>query len=299
VQNSCELDGLGDCFASLAMTYGLAHLKSSAFALGARADVPDTGPDLHLPSKPQIMTCLIWKGTVMVSRRAVVCLLLGAAGTSWAGAGQPADPDPNRFAQEIKAFAEWDSKNTVPAEPVLFVGSSTMRLWRTHECFPDLPVVNRGFGGSQISDILHFADRIVLPYRPRLIVFYAGDNDLAGGKSAQRVLDDCRRFIGLVHARLPATRILFLGIKPSRSRWSLWAEAKKANTFVQELGGGDNRLFFIDLAAPLLGPDGLPIPDLFLKDQLHLNAQGYALRSKALTPVLQKILVSSLPKRAE
>ena len=105
-----------------------------------------------------------------------------------AGEGPPADPDPNRFAAEIKAFAEWDSRNAVPADPVLFVGSSSIRLWRTHESFPDLPVVNRGFGGSQVSDLLHFADRVVFPYKPSVIVFYAGDNDLAAGKSAQRGL---------------------------------------------------------------------------------------------------------------
>jgi len=234
----------------------------------------------------------------MVSNVAIVGLAVLST-LSRAGGGQSADPDPNRFAPEIKAFAEWDSRNAVPAHPVLFVGSSSIRLWRTHECFPDLPVINRGFGGSQISDILHFADRVVLPYKPRLIVFYAGDNDLAGGKSAQRVLEDCRRFIGLIHARLPAARIVFISIKPSCSRWSLWPEAKKANDLIQNFCQSDNRLLFTDLAAPLLGPDGMPMSDLFLGDQLHLNTKGYAVWSKALAPVLRKILVSLPPERAE
>ena len=217
-----------------------------------------------------------------------------------AGESKPvADPDPNRFAAEIKAFAEWDSRNTVPADPVLFVGSSTIRLWRTHESFPDLPVVNRGFGGSQVSDVLHFADRVVFPYKPRVIVFYAGDNDLAAGKSAQRVFEDCRRFIGLVHAHRPGTRIVFLGIKPSRARWSLWPEAHQANRLLADFCKGDNRLLFTDPGASLLGPDGLPAADLFLKDQLHLNARGYALWNQALAPVLQKIFVSSVPQRAD
>jgi lysophospholipase L1-like esterase len=216
-----------------------------------------------------------------------------------AGGSRPADPDPNRFAPEIQAFAEWDSRNAVPADPVLFVGSSTIRLWRTHESFPDLPVVNRGFGGSQASDLIHFTERLVLPYKARVIVVYEGDNDLAAGKSARRIFEDCRRFIGLVHARQPAARILFLGIKPSRSRWSLWPEAQKANRLLADFCESDNRLSFIDLSAPLLGPDGTPAADLFLKDQLHLNVQGYALWSKALAPVLRKILVSSVPQRAE
>jgi lysophospholipase L1-like esterase len=234
----------------------------------------------------------------MASNLVIVGLaVLGILST--AGGGQPVDPDPNRFAAEIKAFAEWDSRNAVVPHPVLFVGSSSIRLWRTHESFPDLPVVNRGFGGSQVSDVIHFADRVVFPYKPSVIVFYAGDNDLAAGKSAQQVFQDCRRFIGLVHDRLPATRIVFLGIKPSRARWSLWPEAQKANDLLAGFCKSDNRLFFSDLGTPLLGPDGTPAADLFLKDQLHLNDRGYAVWGKALTPVLQKIFVSSAPQKAE
>jgi lysophospholipase L1-like esterase len=160
-------------------------------------------------------------------------------------------------------------------------------------------VVNRGFGGSQVSDVIHFADRVVFPYKPSVIVFYAGDNDVAAGKSAQRIFDDCRRFIGLVHARQPATRVVFLGIKPSRARWSLWPEAQKANDLLADFCKSDNRLLFTDLGTPLLGPDGRPVADLFLKDQLHLNDRGYTIWSKALTPVLQKIFVSWAPQKAE
>lgn len=204
----------------------------------------------------------------------------------------PADPDPNRFAGEIKAFAEWDSKNAVPAEPVLFVGSSSIRMWQTHDAFPELPVINRGFGGSHISDVIHYADRVVLPYKPKVIVFYAGDNDIAGGKSAQRVFDDYRRFVHLVHAELPAVRIIFLSIKPSGSRWSFWPEMKKANGLIEDYCSQDGRLFFADLGAPLLGADGRPMSDLFRSDQLHLNPRGYALWNKTLRPVLSRVLAS-------
>jgi len=235
----------------------------------------------------------------MSLQRLFLLLVLSPVAAASTGAGQPADPDPNRFAQEIRTFAEWDSRNAVPANPLLFVGSSSIRLWCTHESFPDLPVVNRGFGGSHISDVVHFADRIVLPYRPRLIVFYAGDNDVAAGKSARRVFDDYRRFIGLVHARLPAVRIIFVSIKPSRSRWSLWPQAKEANDLVRDLCATDQRLFFADLAAPLLGPDGMPTGELFRSDQLHLNPQGYAVWDKALAPMLQKILLSCPREKVE
>jgi lysophospholipase L1-like esterase len=122
---------------------------------------------------------------------------------------------------------------------------------------------------------------------------------VAAGKSAPRIFEDCRRFIGLVHARQPATRIVLIGIKPSRARWSLWPEAQKANGLLADFCKSDNRLSFTDLGPPLLGPDGRPAADLFLKDQLHLNDRGYAAWSKALAPVLQKIFVSWVPPKAE
>jgi len=226
----------------------------------------------------------------MSLKRVSLLLILFSTMAAVSSAGQAADPDPNRFAEEIKAFEQWDAKNAVPAEPVLFVGSSSIRMWRTHESFPDLPVINRGFGGSHISDVLHFADRIVLPYEPNVIVFYAGDNDIAGKKSAERVLSDYRQFVRLVHAKLPRTRIIFITIKPSGSRWSLWPQMNKANDLIRTLSNRDDRLFVADLDAPILGDDGLPRDELFLKDRLHLNATGYAAWTKALRPVLRQAL---------
>ncbi|MDI6447949.1 SGNH/GDSL hydrolase family protein [Anaerobaca lacustris] len=225
--------------------------------------------------------------------KAVLLSILSAAAAVQAG-HPSADPDPNRLAGEIEAFAQWDSKNAFPAEPVLFVGSSSIRMWRTRQGFPDQPVINRGFGGSHISDVLHFADRIVLPYQPRVIVFYAGDNDVAGGKSAQRVRDDYRRFVDLVGARLPQTRLIFVTIKPSGQRWALWPEMARANDLVRDLCDKDDRLFFADLATPLLDSDGKPDDQLFLADRLHLSPQGYAVWNRALAPILNQAL-SSLP----
>jgi lysophospholipase L1-like esterase len=223
----------------------------------------------------------------------LLLIVLLTVTTASADPNQPADPDPNRFAPEIKTFAEWDSRNAVPAQGVLFAGSSSIRVWRTHDCFPELPVINRGFGGSHISDVLHFAERVVLPYQPRVIVFYAGDNDIAGGKSARRVFDDYRKFARLVHARQPAVRIVFVTIKPSRARWALWPEMKKVNDLVGEFSREDDRLTVADLATPLLDPEGLPASDLFLADQLHLNARGYDVWTRALRPTLQRILASA------
>jgi lysophospholipase L1-like esterase len=224
------------------------------------------------------------------ARRYLRLLALLVFGVSSAVAVPAADPDPNRFTEQIQSFDEWDSKNAVPAEPVLFVGSSSIRLWRTRESFPDMPVINRGFGGSHISDVIHFAERIVLPYRPEVIVFYAGDNDVAGGKSPLRVFGDYCRFVALVHAAMPETRLVFITIKPSGRRWSLWPEMKKANDLIRSFSQGNERLFFADLATPLLGDDGRPLDRLFLDDRLHLNAQGYAAWTRALRPVLESAL---------
>ncbi len=228
----------------------------------------------------------------MFAGQVLLALILSTPAVLSAG-GDRSNPDPNRFAGEIKTFVEWDSKNAVPAEPVLFVGSSSIRMWRTHESFPELPVVNRGFGGSHVSDILHYLDRVVLPYNPKVLVFYAGDNDVAGGKSPQRVVEDYRRFVRLVHAKLPAVRIVYVAIKPCHNRWSLWPEMDKANGLVRDFCDQDERLFFADLATPLLGDDGTPRRDLFLSDQLHLNPQGYAVWTQTLAPILSRVLAAA------
>lgn len=193
-----------------------------------------------------------------------------------------------RWEETIRQFEQWDRKNTFPSDAVLFVGSSSIRLWPTRECFVGFDVINRGFGGSQISDVNYFAGRIVLPYEPRVIVFYAGDNDVAAGKSARRVSDDYKEFVKLVHKKLPGTRIIYVGVKPSRSRWSLWPVMKEANAAIRDFSEKDGRLFYFDSAAPLLGDDGKPDDAFFLKDQLHLNDKGYEAWTKLIRPVVKK-----------
>ena len=220
----------------------------------------------------------------------VIWISICGVAVSWAGAGEVADPDPNRFAKDIASFVAWDSQNAVPANPILFVGSSSIRMWKTHESFPQLPVINRGFGGSHISDVTHFSDRIVLPYAPKLVVFYAGDNDVSGDKSASRVLCDYRRFVELVHGQFPDTGIIFITIKPSGSRWSLWPEMDKANNLIKAFSEKSGRLFFADLGTPLLGADGKPDDSFFRSDRLHLNDKGYRLWTRALEPVIEKAM---------
>jgi lysophospholipase L1-like esterase len=201
---------------------------------------------------------------------------------------QPA-PDPTRFAGEIRAFAEYDRKNTPPTGAVLFVGSSTIRLWPTATSFPEWTVLNRGFGGSQITDVLHYFDQVVAPYDARVIVFYGGDNDIAEGRAPEQVRDAFADFVARVrrlHADVP---IVFLSIKPSASRWQFWPQAQRANQLVRDFCGHEPHLRYLDVATILLGKDGRPDPARYAPDELHLSAAGYAVWTKALKPVIEEL----------
>ena len=194
----------------------------------------------------------------------------------------------NRWEKTIRSFEDWDSKNSFPLDAVLFVGSSSIRLWATREHFPEFPVINRGFGGCHISDVNYFVHRIVLPYKPKVIVFYAGDNDIASKKTPKRAFDDYRKFVNLVHKELAATKIVFIGIKPSLSRWSLWPLMNEVNLMIKDFSDKDDRLFVFDSAIPLLESDGKPNVRLFLKDNLHLNSKGYDAWAGTLKPIVKK-----------
>lgn len=232
------------------------------------------------------MRCL--EPATLWPRVACAALLLSTCAPNLSAEESPR-PDPARFAAEIRAFEAWDRQNSFPRDAVLFVGSSSIRLWPMAESFPELPVINRGFGGSHISDVNHFAERIVVKYRPRLVVFYAGDNDIADDKSPQQVFDDFQAFVRLVHERLPAAHIIYLPIKPSPARWQKWPQMQAANALVAELVSSDDRLDYVDTATPMLGPDRQPRKELFLDDGLHMNAEGYRLWTGVLAPVLGEV----------
>jgi lysophospholipase L1-like esterase len=225
----------------------------------------------------------------MTLRIVVLTLAVCAVPVLSASSEGSVEVDPNRFAEEIEVFEQWDSRNATPTDPVLFIGSSSIRMWRTRESFPDIPAINRGFGGAHISDVMHFARRLVLPYKPSLILFYAGDNDVAAGKSSERVFGDYRRFTAWVETNLPQTPIIFLSIKPSAQRWAFWPEMKAANDRIRAFCERGEQLYFVDLATPLLGADGLPDSDLFIADQLHLSAAGYAVWTEALAPLIRQV----------
>ena len=185
--------------------------------------------------------------------------------------------NPNRWEKNIRRFEARDKTNPPPKGKILFLGSSSIVRWNTDRLFPDHTTINRGFGGSQISDSLEFADRILLPYRPRTIVFYAGDNDIAAGESPQQILGDYKALVAKVRSELPKTRIIFVAIKPSTSRWKLWPKMKQANEAVAEFCKSEASLEYLDIAAPMLGADGKPKKELLASDGLHLSEAGYEL----------------------
>ncbi len=203
-----------------------------------------------------------------------------------AHAEAPPARSPTRWEKDIQAFEAQDRQNPPPKDPILFVGSSSIRMWNVKESFPDLPVMNRGFGGSEISDSVYYANRIVVPYKPKTVVFYAGDNDLALGKTPEQVCEDFKGFVKIVHDTLPETRIIFISIKPSIARWKIVDKGQKANELIRDFFKQDTLFDYVDAGTPILGNDGQPRKELFVSDGLHLNGEGYKLWTSILRPHL-------------
>jgi len=197
-------------------------------------------------------------------------------------------PQPQRWQPDIDNFTRQDEQQAPPQNAILFVGSSSIRLWDTQKSFPGLTTINRGFGGSFLVDSEYYADRIILPYAPRTIVLYAGDNDIASGKSPAMLLADFQSFTAKIRRSLPQTKILYIAIKPSLARWNLWPQMNAANHLIGDYCAAAPRMQFIDITFPMLGTDGQPRPELFQPDGLHLNDEGYRLWTSILTPFLVK-----------
>ena len=191
---------------------------------------------------------------------------------------------PTSWEPSIRAFEALDQQSPPPEKPVLFVGSSSIRLWNLKKYFPGLPAINRGFGGSELSDSLHYFDRIVLPYRPRLVLLYAGDNDIALGTSADTVIANYQAFAAKVRSQLPRTHFAFLSIKPSVARHALWPEITRANNAIHRHTESDSSLHYLDIATPMLGDNRQPEPGFFMMDGVHLNRTGYQLWTNIAAP---------------
>ncbi len=222
--------------------------------------------------------CLLMSRALSVAALALWLISIGRA--------DAADADPKRWEAAIASFEQQDKQSPPPQGEVLFVGSSSIRMWKLNESFPQEKYINRGFGGSHIADSTFYADGIVTPHKPRVVVLYAGDNDLASGKTPEQVATDYQAFVAKVHAKLPQTRIVFISIKPSIARWKLIDKVREANRLIAEFSKQDSRLVLVDVEKPMLGDDGLPRPELFLPDGLHMTAAGYAIWTSLIAPHL-------------
>ncbi len=216
----------------------------------------------------------------------MAALLAGCA----TGGGVPADLDPvssPEWATDMARFAAEDAATPPPARPVVFTGSSSVRMWETLAAdFPDVVVLNRGFGGSQVRDAVWYADEVALRYKPRQIVLYAGDNDIAEGRSAAQVLADTEAFVARIRHTQPGTPIALLGIKPSPSRANLLDVQRDANNALRAWAATQRNVAYIDVFTPMLDAEGVPREDLFIADRLHMNAAGYALWTDIIGPFL-------------
>lgn len=198
---------------------------------------------------------------------------------------------PQVFAQpwdeQFAAFAAADKVKPPQPGGILFVGSSSIRLWDGLEGQFEMPLlIKRGFGGSQLSDVVMHVELLVIRYAPKVVVLYAGDNDLAAGRTPEYVRDQFIAFAKAVHQALPDTRVAFVSIKPSPSRRIYLENARAANTLIETFAKGKKNIEYIDVFTPMLDKNGLPRPELFRADALHLNEAGYELWTSIIRPRL-------------
>jgi len=230
------------------------------------------------PSAPPV-PIRIWLASLLVASSALPLFAAEQAKKPW--------PKSERFEKAILAFESADTTRPPPQNAILFTGASNIVGWKTlAEDFPGLVVINRGFGGSFIADCAHYADRIVIPSKPRIIVLRAGGNEIAAGKTPEEVADDFRAFAEKVHAKLPDTKIMYWSMTPSVKRLANWDREAKANDLIKSYIATGKNMVYIDATKSTLGPDGKPRPDLFT-DGLHFNADAYTISAKIIRPYLE------------
>jgi lysophospholipase L1-like esterase len=217
----------------------------------------------------------------------VALLIVFASGCQTAPPNSLATHNSSIWRNAIAAYEANDQTNPPPKNGIVFVGSSSILKWKTLAAdFPDLPVINRGFGGSQLADAVNFADRIVIKYQPREVVVYAGGNDLNAGKSPEMVYGDFVALMRQLHAGLPHAQLAFISSAPNLARWSQVEKVKRLNLLAENYCRHHD-IFFINVFPLMLGTDGKPKPDIYVADGLHMNAKGYAIWRAAVAPYLK------------
>ena len=219
---------------------------------------------------------------------AAVLLVVGLVS---AAVAQPRTIDPTRFEEAILAF-EAEAKTSMPPEGAIVVtGSSSIRRWDTMKAdLAPLTVIPRGFGGSAMADVLHYVDRLVIPYKPRAVVIYEGDNDTGiFGVPPMTIASELERIVAKIHAALPQTRVYVMSVKPSLARWENWDKAQETNVLYKKLVTQDDLLTYIDVATPFLRVDGKVMDDIFVDDGLHLNEKGTRIWATTIKAALMEV----------
>ncbi|MCB1077273.1 MAG: hypothetical protein KDM64_05515 [Verrucomicrobiae bacterium] len=225
------------------------------------------------------------------------CVTLIIAFGGIAVAQQTAAPKKRKAPQEwepdIAKFEAADRETPAPKGGILFLGSSSIRLWNLKESFPGRVTLNRGFGGSTLADTIYHFDRLVLPYEPKAMVIYAGDNDVSAGLTADEVFADFKKLAALIQEKTPGVPAIYVAIKPSMKRWSMWPTQKAANDLIASWCAEHEGFDFADIAKPMLAdaePGQAPKASWFAKDGLHLSPEGYAGWTAVINPLLDKAL---------
>jgi lysophospholipase L1-like esterase len=195
------------------------------------------------------------------------------------------------FWNDIQAFKKQDTEKAPPKNAILFVGSSSFTNWKdVQDYFPGYPIINRGFGGSSLPDVIRYADDIIFPYHPKQIVIYCGENDLVVADSVTGEMV-YRRFVELfrmIRKKIPQVPVIFISLKPSPSRWHLREKMITANTSIRSFLSKEKKTVFVDVYSKMLDKDGKPVQEIFREDNLHMNAKGYVIWQKELKPYLLK-----------
>jgi lysophospholipase L1-like esterase len=215
-------------------------------------------------------------------------LLAALAAMAEAQATPPATaPAGNRFEPNVRLYEESDKQSMPPAGAILLVGDSQFFRWKTvNEDLPGYTIINRGIDSFQTSDVNYFFDRLVTPYKPRMIIMHAGGNDVHTGKTTAQILTDYRTFVGKVRKILPTVPILISSTTPGPARWDEADKRKELNKALKDYAATEKNIQFVDLWDAMLTPDGKPREDLWVEDRIHPNHEGYLIRVRIMKPML-------------
>lgn len=194
----------------------------------------------------------------------------------------------NEYKDQLDAYFNEDARSFPEKGQILFVGSSSIKMWKNlPSYFPTHKVLARGFGGSRMSDVLYHIQRLVIDYRPAQIVLYCGENDISNGVSPQDMVDDIKTFVRIIELQLPGVPILILSVKPSPSLYKLMKKQEEANKLIYEFAQKKSHVKFIDITPLMVDQNGTPKENLYLKDRLHVNEEAYRMWAKVIEPNLK------------